>query len=362
MALPAGVTTATVMLRAPVAFDGTPGKVYLELKPNVRIVHAATGTTLADWMTTLEADANGTILAELPHTDQSGFLDESGAPVVNWSYTANIRYELSGQVVSTLPKVFALVSSVTTMDLATLPVGAPIDWEVGAFGVVTSVNGQTGAATITKADLGLENVNNTTDLQKPISTATQAALDQKVATATFIEQVQDIVSAEIVAGANVTVTYNDAAGTLTIAAAGSSSLDSEGVRDVIGAALVASGVITIAVNDSGDTITIGTTATPTGTSLLTAADAAAARSAIGAVTLGTTGTTAKAGNYTPGVADLPSGTNLVVQKTAGTWPARPTPRTDITVTWVGPTPDPNIVASPTLTGMYEGDIRVVTSA
>ena len=125
MALPAGVTTASVILKAPVAFDGTPGKVYLELKPNVRVVHAESGTTLADWMTTLKADENGTISILLPHTDQTGFLDESGAPVVNWSYTANIRYDLSGQVVSTAPKVFALISSVTELDLATLPVGAP---------------------------------------------------------------------------------------------------------------------------------------------------------------------------------------------------------------------------------------------
>jgi hypothetical protein len=186
MALPAGVTTASVILKAPVAFDGTPGKVYLELKPNVRVVHAESGTTLADWMTTLKADENGTISILLPHTDQTGFLDESGAPVVNWSYTANIRYDLSGQVVSTAPKVFALISSVSELDLATLPVGAPIDWEVGVFGVVTSVNGETGAVTFTKDDFGLSNVDNTSDLNKPISTATQTALDGKMPAATTV--------------------------------------------------------------------------------------------------------------------------------------------------------------------------------
>jgi hypothetical protein len=363
MALPAGVTTATVTLKAPVAFNGTPGKVYLEIKPNVRIVHAASGTTLADWMTTSNADENGMISMPLPHTDQAGFLDESGAPIVNWSYTANIRYDLSGQVVSVLPKVFSLVSSISTMDLATLPVGAPIDWEVGAFGVVTSVNGETGAVVFDKSDIGLGNVNNTSDAQKPVSTAQQAALDLKVNTSTFVEQVQDIVSAEIVAGANITVTYNDTAGTITIASTGGGgTLDNEGVRDVIGAALVAGTGITVTVNDSGDTITIATTATATGLSVMNAASAAAARTAIGAVALGTTSTTAKAGDYAPSITDIPSGSNLVVQKVAGVWPSRPTSRTDIYVTWVGPTPNPSIVASPTLSGMYEGDIRIVTSA
>lgn len=47
---------------------------------------------------------------------------------------------------------------------------------------VTSVNGRTGtngAVTLVKADIGLGNVNNTSDLSKPISTATQNALNLK---------------------------------------------------------------------------------------------------------------------------------------------------------------------------------------
>jgi hypothetical protein len=53
----------------------------------------------------------------------------------------------------------------------------------GADGLTTSVNGVTqvdGAITLTKADLGLANVDNTSDLNKPVSTATQTALDTKV--------------------------------------------------------------------------------------------------------------------------------------------------------------------------------------
>ncbi len=44
----------------------------------------------------------------------------------------------------------------------------------------------TGSITLTKGDLGLENVNNTSDANKPISNATQAALDLKVAIADII--------------------------------------------------------------------------------------------------------------------------------------------------------------------------------
>jgi len=48
---------------------------------------------------------------------------------------------------------------------------------------VQSVSGKTGAVTLTKDDVGLGNVDNTSDLSKPISTATQTALDGKVSDA-----------------------------------------------------------------------------------------------------------------------------------------------------------------------------------
>lgn len=54
-------------------------------------------------------------------------------------------------------------------------------WE-DAGGNVESVNGQTGEVVLTKSDIGLGNVDNTSDADKPISTATQSALDNKQAT------------------------------------------------------------------------------------------------------------------------------------------------------------------------------------
>lgn len=44
---------------------------------------------------------------------------------------------------------------------------------------VASVNGATGVVVLTKTDIGLGNVDNTSDIAKPISTATQGALDLK---------------------------------------------------------------------------------------------------------------------------------------------------------------------------------------
>ncbi len=47
-------------------------------------------------------------------------------------------------------------------------------------GAVDSVNGKTGVVVINKADVGLGNVDNTSDANKPISSATQIALDLKL--------------------------------------------------------------------------------------------------------------------------------------------------------------------------------------
>lgn len=45
---------------------------------------------------------------------------------------------------------------------------------------VVSVNGRTGIVTLSKSDVGLSEVDNTSDMAKPVSTAQQLALDQKV--------------------------------------------------------------------------------------------------------------------------------------------------------------------------------------
>ena len=53
------------------------------------------------------------------------------------------------------------------------------DARAAAAAPVQSVAGKTGAVSLTKSDVGLANVDNTSDLNKPISTATQSALDLK---------------------------------------------------------------------------------------------------------------------------------------------------------------------------------------
>lgn len=51
---------------------------------------------------------------------------------------------------------------------------------------VNSVAGKTGVVTLTKSDVGLSNIDNTSDANKPVSTATQTALNAKVSTTTTV--------------------------------------------------------------------------------------------------------------------------------------------------------------------------------
>lgn len=53
------------------------------------------------------------------------------------------------------------------------------DWAVVTGGAVNSVNGKTGDVELSKTDIGLGNVDNTSDINKPISTSVQTALDSK---------------------------------------------------------------------------------------------------------------------------------------------------------------------------------------
>jgi hypothetical protein len=82
---------------------------------------------------------------------------------------------------------------------------------------VQSVAGRTGTVTLAKADVGLSNVDNTADLSKPISTATQSALDGKAATSHThtASQVTDFNTAAAAAAPVQSVNGNT--GTVTVA-------------------------------------------------------------------------------------------------------------------------------------------------
>ena len=72
-----------------------------------------------------------------------------------------------------------------------------VDEEGEVVDGVTSVNGMVGDVVIEKKHIGLENVNNTSDLDKPISTATQTALNAKANNTDLVPIQNEIDSNEI---------------------------------------------------------------------------------------------------------------------------------------------------------------------
>lgn len=167
---------------------------------------------------------------------------------------------------------------------------------------VSSVAGKTGAVTLVKADVGLGNVDNTADTAKPVSTAMQAALDAKT-------------------DETITVT-----GTNSITGGGALSINH--TLSLINDVSAPGNNMYYGTNVSG---TKGYFALPAGSSG-------------GSVTY----------------ADLPASTTLTVLKSGGTWPARPTSRTDIVVQWKGPDPSPVIVSTGTGGMIDDVDIRLIT--
>lgn len=174
-----------------------------------------------------------------------------------------------------------------------------VDQTGGGGGAVTSVAGKTGAVTLVSTDV-----------------------------TNFAEAVDDRVAALLVAGANVTLTYNDTAGTLTISAVGGGG----GAVDSVNGQ---TGVVTLDAADVGarpDTYDTAWGDIGSKPAVIAAgADQGTARSAIGAGTsnlaIGTTSTTAMAGNKT--AADLGgvtgTGISAIVKLTQAEYDAIPTP-------------------------------------
>lgn len=158
-----------------------------------------------------------------------------------------------------------------------------------------------GNHTHTKTDIGLGSVDNTSDEAKPISTATQTALNLKADHAITISAGTGLTGGgDLTVNRTLAVSYGSTAGTAV--QGNDARVTADQAAGTASIRTIGTGALQAAAGNHTHTATGISDSTTVGRSVLTAANASAARAAIGAGTsdlaLGSTSITAAAGNHT----------------------------------------------------------------
>jgi hypothetical protein len=157
-----------------------------------------TASTISDFNTSADARADARITAQKATANGLATLDGSGKIPSSQLTLDATQYKGTWSASANTPSLvdgtgntgdFYKVSTTGTQDLGSGPITFQVGelviyngsvWErVGSNDAVSSVAGKTGVVTLVKADVGLSNVDNTSDVNKPVSTA-QAAADAAV--------------------------------------------------------------------------------------------------------------------------------------------------------------------------------------
>lgn len=164
----------------------TTGNLVGEVWADGDILYAS--TTLTGGLTNVEPEApnNKVMVALVVHAHPNGVL------FVRPSYGSNVANVLQAAAARVLTAGNGLTGGGDLSADRTLTLGTPSTLTTGTTNSVTatshthavtfpvtSVAGKTGAVALVKADVGLDQVDNTSDANKPVSTATAAALNLK---------------------------------------------------------------------------------------------------------------------------------------------------------------------------------------
>ena len=181
MARPTLITVQGTYLKP----DGTPETGTVTFRSEVSVLSSATETVMAPGPIRKTLDETGSFSVEIPATNDPAWSPEG------WTYAFHAKlseaslhfhvlvpYDTPGGVLY----LSQILPSVDSDGNLYAPYNHTHDGMGGGGGAVTSVAGRTGAVVLTKSDVGLANVDNTSDANKPVSTATQTALNGKAST------------------------------------------------------------------------------------------------------------------------------------------------------------------------------------
>jgi hypothetical protein len=148
MSLPPSITTAAVSWGALMDWAGEGATVSVTTEMVLggslkSISHVPSGTTILPFASTVTASAGASATWAVPHVDQDGFIDGSGAAFKNWAYRSTAKVTLNKRT-TTLVKEYQVLVGQNALDLDLVPdgsIGAPSS---APLPLVLSVNGQTG--------------------------------------------------------------------------------------------------------------------------------------------------------------------------------------------------------------------------
>lgn len=122
MALPSGITTATVNFGPATDFLGNQTSTTVTFTPSVSLLWAATGQPVIAFPETATAAAGVQGSIVLPHTDQAGFTNHTGVtPISNWSYIVTGEWVSDTNEKIVFRREFQLPTGTSTLDLDTVP-------------------------------------------------------------------------------------------------------------------------------------------------------------------------------------------------------------------------------------------------
>lgn len=183
-----GTGTGRVLINNPeftlpdVGTEGTYYKVTTDSKGRVVSGQTTLSTTDIEGLGTAASKDTGTTSGTIPVLGANGKLNTSVLPALTISDTFVVASQEAMLALTAEVGDIAIRTDLSKSFILKADGASTLDnWQelLTPTDAVTSVAGKVGVVTLVKADVGLGNVDNTSDADKPISTATAAALAEK---------------------------------------------------------------------------------------------------------------------------------------------------------------------------------------